>query len=261
MAVLAGPLLLLLAAVTASDIDHAIDSGRLDQARLMIARAMTESGDTRALEPQLARLAFQSGDFAGALARYQALSNADPRNALMAEGAGLAALALGKDEIALAALSKAAALSSAGWRTWNGLGVLADRSAEFAEARGNYAKALAIAPGKAEILNNLGWSHFLEGDANAALPYLEKACSADPASRLFAANLELVRAATADHLPARRPGESVGDYAARLNDAGVAALARRQGRRAIAAFSQAIAVRGAWYERAANNLKLAEGAK
>lgn len=258
---LAGPLLLLLAAVTASDIDHAIDAGRLDQARLMIARAMTESGDTRALEPQLARLAFQSGDFAGALARYQALSNADPRNALMAEGAGLAALALGKDQIALAALSKAAALPSAGWRTWNGLGVLADRSREFAEARGNYAKALAIAPGKAEILNNLGWSYFLEGDANAALPHLQKAALADPASTLFAANLELVRAAAADHLPARRPGETIADYAARLNDAGVAALARRQERRAIAAFSQAIAVRGAWYERAANNLELAKGAK
>lgn len=261
MAALTGPLILLLAAVTASDIDHAIDSGRLDQARLMIARSMTESGDTRALEPQLARLAFQSGDFGSALARYQVLASAAPQNAAFAEGAGLSALALGKDEIALASLSKAAALPSAGWRTWNGLGVLADRSTEFAEARSNYAKALAIAPGRAEILNNLGWSHFLEGNADAALPYLEQAALADPTSKLFAANVELVRAATADHLPARRQGETVGDYAARLNDAGVAALSRRQERRAIAAFSQAIAVRGAWYERAANNLKLAEGAR
>jgi Flp pilus assembly protein TadD len=261
MAALTGPLIMLLAAATASDIDHAIDSGRLDQARLMIARSITESGDVSAFEPQQARLAFHSGDFAGALARYQALSSADPRNPAFAEGAGLAALALGKDDIALAALSKAAALPSAGWRTWNGLGVLADRSKEFAEARVNYAKALTIAPGRAEILNNLAWSHFLEGNADAALPYLEQAALADPTSKLFAANLELVLAATADHLPARRQGETVGDYAARLNDAGVVALSRRQERRAIAAFSQAIAVRGAWYERAANNLKLAEGAK
>ena len=139
--------------------------------------------------------------------------------------------------------------------------MLADRGRDFAEARAAYAKALALAPARPEIVNNLGWSYFLEGRPAEALPYLERAAAADPRSTLFADNVEVARAAIAADLPVRRKGEADGDYAARLNDLGVVALRQGQRKKAIAAFTQAIAVRGAYYARAANNLQEAEAAR
>jgi len=60
-------------------------------------------------------------------------------------------------------------------------------------------------------------------------------------------------------LPRRKPGEADSDWAARLNDAGVAAEALGDRKRAIAAFTQALEASGSWYERAANNLAGASG--
>jgi Flp pilus assembly protein TadD len=250
-----------LAAAPVAEIDHAIDAGRFDQARLMIANAIQAGAPAATLEPEMAKLAYRSGAHAEALARYEALLAAKPGDATLSEQVGLAALALGLDEKALAALARATAAPSASWRAWNALGVLADRGQDFAEARASYAKAQALAPSRPEILNNLGWSYFLEGRPAEALPYLERAMAADGHVKLYAANVEVAKAAIAADLPPRRQGESADDYAARLNDAGVVALSQKQKRKAIAAFSQAIAVHGDYYERAANNLKMAESAK
>ena len=87
-------------------------------------------------------------------------------------------------------------------------------------------------------------------------------CQRQPHStrnRRIADNLELARAALDEDLPERRPNESPTSWAARLNDAGV--IAEMQGLRvkAAAAFSRAVEARGSWFERAANNLKVAQG--
>ena len=90
---------------------------------------------------------------------------------------------------------------------------------------------------------------------------LERAAAIDPKSRRIADNLELARAALAEDLPRRRARESNADWAARLNDAGVAAAIGGQHQRAVAAFSQALTASATWYERAANNLAAIEGRK
>jgi tetratricopeptide (TPR) repeat protein len=99
----------------------------------------------------------------------------------------------------------------------------------------------------------------MRGGWQEALPLLEKAAALDPKARRIADNLELARAALAENLPRRRAGESDSDWAARLNDAGVLAVAGGQRQRAIAAFSQAIEANSQWFERAANNLAIVEG--
>ena len=91
-----------------------------------------------------------------------------------------------------------------------------------------------------------------------AVTPLEQASILDPKSARIQNNLELARAAIADHLPERRAGETDADFAARLNDAGVAAEERGDRARAIAAFSQALSVKDSWYARAANNLQEAQ---
>jgi Flp pilus assembly protein TadD len=108
-------------------------------------------------------------------------------------------------------------------------------------------------------VNNLGWSHLLRGNWKEALSLFEKAVALDPKSNRAANNLELARSALAAELPNRRAGESDSSWAARLNDAGVAAAILGDKGRATAAFSQALDVSGTWYVRAANNLEAFRG--
>ena len=86
-----------------------------------------------------------------------------------------------------------------------------------------YQHALKLAPKEARVINNQGWSMLLRGDWAAAVPLFQQAVALDPNSVRIANNLELAKSALAADLPRRRPGEANADWAARLNDAGVAA--------------------------------------
>jgi Flp pilus assembly protein TadD len=240
---------------------HALEAGRLDQARLMIARAVKAGAQGEAVDRLLADLAFASGDYAGALARYMALLPANAQNSAMYERAAIASFKTGKLEEAERLLAKATSLPGASWRAWNARGVLADFGRDWAAADAAYAKAAELAPNRAEVLNNIGWSLLVRGRWKEALSLLERAAALDPGSARIADNLELARAAVTEDLPERRAGESEADWAVRLNDAGVVARLQGNNRKAIAAFARAIEARSQWFERAANNLALAERTK
>jgi tetratricopeptide (TPR) repeat protein len=91
-----------------------------------------------------------------------------------------------------------------------------------------------------------------------AIAPLRRAAELKPDLPRVANNLELAAAALSDNLPSRKAGESDVAWAARLNDAGIAAQMRGEHKRAVAAFAQALEARSIWYERAANNLRSAE---
>jgi Flp pilus assembly protein TadD len=242
--------------INLGDIAHAIDVGRLDQARIMIGKAMVAVKGP-AVDRLLADLAFASGNNSEALARYQQLLRSSPADSLMAERAGIAALRLGDVARATPLLDTATSAHSASWRAWNARGALADLQRDWPKADTAYEKAAGLAPDRAEIVNNQGWSRLLRGDWRGAVVYFERAASLDPESERVANNLELARAALATDLPARRRHEADGDWAARLNDAGMAAEALGDRQRAIAAFTAALDASGHWYDRAANNLQAA----
>lgn len=240
---------------------HAIEAGRLDQARIMIGNAVRAGARGEAIDRLLADLAFAYGDWAGALPRYEALLKAHPADSRFAERAAIAAVRTG--QVARAARHVAVAVASprASWQAWNAAGAIADYQGRWDDADAAYAKAIALAPGRAEVLNNMGWSLLVRGRWDEALALLERAAAGDPKSQRIADNLELARAALSEDLPRRRPGEDDGEWAARLNDAGVIARVRGERGKAIAAFTQAIRARSQWFERAANNLALVKEAK
>src|SRR6266550_3565268 len=70
------------------DASHAIAVGRLDQARLMIGKAIASGAAGPSVERILADFAFASGNYAEALARYRQLAVAGPRDASVCEQAG-----------------------------------------------------------------------------------------------------------------------------------------------------------------------------
>jgi len=239
------------------DIDQAIRAGRLEQAQIMVGRAIAAGQSGAHVDLILADLAAAQGKNDEALARYQALLAVAPDDAMLAERAGISALKSGKVDAAIDLLNRSTKWPAATWRAWNARGVAADYKRDWTTADVAYAKAVALAPDEAEIVNNQGWSLLLRGDWKNAVGFFERAAARSPKSPRIANNLELARAALATELPRRQPGEADQDWAARLNDAGVAAQIMGNRARAVAAFSQALEARANWYDRAANNLKAA----
>ena len=74
---------------------HAIDVGRLDQARLLIARAVAACSRGPAVDRLLADLDFASGRMSEAAARYASLAVAANADLFVIERAGLAAFRAG----------------------------------------------------------------------------------------------------------------------------------------------------------------------
>lgn len=241
--------------VTITQAEHAIKVGRFDQAKLMIGRLVGQGVKGPPLEQLIADMDFATGKNREALVRYQQLLAIAPDDPGMNENAGIAALRIGEIGAARPLLDRATASRGATWRAWNARGVLADLTRDWPNADSAYARAAQIAPNQAEVLNNQGWSRLLRGDWRGAVGLFEQGAALNPKSERMANNLELARAALAGELPGRRPGESDRDWAARLNDAGVAAQAMGDTKRAAAAFAQAIDASGRWYARAANNLE------
>jgi Flp pilus assembly protein TadD len=237
------------------DASHAIDAGRLEEAKLLIARAVAAGFTGAPVERLTADLDFASGRYSDALALYQHLVGSSARRTSDCEKGAVAALEMGRVADAKPLVECAVAANHPSWRAWNAKGVLADFTNDWTAADGAYARAHELSPKDARIINNQGWSKLLRGEWAAAIPYLEQAAALDGKSTRIANNLELARAALAADLPRRRPGESERDWAMRLNDAGVAAELLGDRKRAIAAFSQALDANPTWYERASNNLK------
>ena len=246
--------------VTLGDAHQALAAGRIEQARLIVDNALANGATGRDVDALLADIAFATGNNADAAARYARLAAADPANALFAERSAIAALRSGDTRNAGRLIISAYRFPNASWRTWNALGVIGDMGCNWRAADTAYARALELAPNEPVVLNNRGWSQMLRGHWQEAAALLERAAVLATANSQIRNNLQLVRSAIAQDLPARLTHESDAEWAARLDDAGVAAMLLHDRPRAVAAFSRAIAARGSWYRRAANNLKVAQTA-
>ncbi len=232
---------------------QALRAGRSEQARLMIGRAIAAGASGPEVDRLLADLAFASGNYAEALARYEQVVLRTPGPEL-AERGGVAALKLGQVARAVPLIVRATSTPGASWRAWNARGVIADLQSDWTMADDAYGRAAELAPDQPELVNNRGWSQLLRGNWQSAREQFARAAALQPGSKRIANNLELVEAALREDLPVRRPGESTLAWARRLNDAGVAAHITGNRTKAVAAFTQALAASESWYERAANNL-------
>jgi Flp pilus assembly protein TadD len=237
------------------DASAAIAAGRLEEAKLIISRAISRGVQGPPIERLTANLAFASANYAEALAIYQKLARSPARESGDCENGTLSALRIGRIDDAKPLAECAVSAPGASWRAWNARGVVADWTGDWTVADEAYEHARRVSPDKAAIVNNQGWSKLLRGDWHAAFASFEEAQALAPQSQRIANNLDLARSALAADLPSRRAGESDSEWAVRLNDAGVAAELLGDRQRAIAAFTQALDASPTWYERASNNLQ------
>src|SRR5438132_2288131 len=162
---------------------QAVRANRLNQAALMIARAVGAGASGPELDRALADFAYASGNFAEALAQYDALLKLAPADRSLLEPAGIAALKLGYVNRASSLLASATSRGGAGWRAWNALGVAADLERNWANADKCYDQALRLAPDEAEPVNNRGWSLLLRGNWKDAQGYFDGALRLEPKLR------------------------------------------------------------------------------
>lgn len=89
----------------------------------------------------------------------------------------LAQLAQRHPQEALRPLAMVAASEPQNWRARSAMGAALDQLGRYDEARRAYQEALAISPNEPGVMTNLGVSHIMAGEAEAAEPILRQAAA------------------------------------------------------------------------------------
>ncbi|GAA3722539.1 tetratricopeptide repeat protein [Oceanisphaera sediminis] len=144
------------------------------------------------------------------------------------------------------------------WRSYNGLGLLADILEQGEQARHHYQCALKIQPGLAILHTNLGFSYYLEGEYPQAERALTRAVNQDPQYRRAWSNLGLLYYRWNRKSEALAALRKNGTQAEALNDLGYIALMEGAYEEAAGLFQRAIDASPRYYPRAVANLNQAK---
>jgi Flp pilus assembly protein TadD len=205
--------------------DTTREAGRYAEAQQIYQRLLITSPNLVGARYGAAECLLALGQPDGALTLFDGLVANSEFHARALQGRGLAQFALGRRDVAGQSLREATASDATLWRAWNGLGDLADQERNPKEASVLYAKALALHPNSAMILNNIGFSSLGSGNYADAIAEFRKALVLEPNNLTVQTNLRLALAASGDYEAALRsaPGDQM---ATLLNDVGYIALRR-----------------------------------
>ncbi|HZD54224.1 MAG TPA: tetratricopeptide repeat protein, partial [Woeseiaceae bacterium] len=147
----------------------------------------------------------------------------EPLNPVALQGLGILYFEANKPDEARQKLELAVAGDSQLWKTWNVLGVLADRRGQYDLAAGCYEKALEIRPESVSVRINEGYSRYLAGDLNTAARLLFNVAEESDDPKAWK-NLGLVYAELGRYEEALDVFRRVEDEASAYNSTGAIAL-------------------------------------
>jgi Flp pilus assembly protein TadD len=205
--------------------DTTRDAGRYAEALQIYQRLLLTSPSLSGARYGVAECDLALGQADNAVTVFNGLTADGEFRARALQGKGLAQFALGQRDAAGKTLRDATASDATLWRAWNGLGDLADQERQPKLAAGYYAKALAIHPNSAMIINNIGYSLLGSGNYPEAISEFRKALAIEPDNVTVQTNLRLALAASGDYEAALRsaPSEQMPNL---LNDVGYIAMRR-----------------------------------
>ena len=148
--------------------DTAWRAGKLDLAVYLYVQSLAYDATSAAPFLKIAAIHEQLGNRALAEKAFELALERDPANPGACERLGLLYLESKQDEAAERLLQAAVRKDPQRWRSYNGLGILADRRSEFASAEQHYDRAHLLQPNNASVINNRGYSHYLAGKLLAA---------------------------------------------------------------------------------------------
>lgn len=238
--------------------DRALSKGDFNTARKGYRKILAIAPGTAAAQLGLGEVELAAGDPRQALENFSRVAELDQglRPGAL-QGQGLAQIRLGRPDAAMPLLKEAVTMDPGLWRAWNALGSLEDAHRNWAAADEAYARALALKPDAAFVLNNMGMSQLIRRDYAVAERTFVKALAMDPDLKEAAANLRLAQAWQGRYEEALRGGSEAG-AAQRLNDVGYVAMLRGDLAIAEALFLRAISASPTYHAVAHKNLEEVE---
>lgn len=196
--------------------------------------------------------ALGEGDAEAARAHFEAVAAAAPDTAAAYQGIGLAYLIGGHFAEAEAQLRRSVEMDAALWRSWNGIGVIADGRRDWQAADAAWEAATLAAPNEPSLYNNIGMSLIQRGQPADALRAFDLALRMKPDLTTAANNRRIALAMTREY-DAALAGVSERELPSALNN--IAVVAARNGDRAVAErlFAAAITASPRYYELAVRN--------
>jgi len=203
----------------------AIAENRLDDAERMSDRMLLM--DSSNLEARLLRgeVLLAKGRPNRAMAIFSGLQDLPEVSARARQGLGIAMLLADTPRPAVGHLKAAVEEDPTLWRAWNALGSYYDTQEAWAEAIEAYDLALAEHPNDAMILNNRGFSYFMQGRLDEAVADIERALRLDPELQPAQFNLRLAHAWSGRYVRALT-GVTDKDLPRVLNNIGYVAMMR-----------------------------------
>ncbi len=171
---------------------------------------------------------------------------------------GITLSLLGRSDDAVRVLTVATQSDPTQWRAWNALGSEYDARRAWDKAEAAYARAMEASNGAALVLNNRGYSRLLQKRYDESAADLVAALNQRPDFPEARANLRIVLAMKGDFAHATQGGGDQ-DQATLLNNAGFAAAMQGDYARAEDLLTRAMKLRGSYFERAGENLKMVSG--
>ena len=147
---------------------RAYREGEIDKAQLYLVRALKFDMSDADLLAQIGNLHIQQNNAQLAARAFQLALQQQPQHPSSLEGMGLLYFNAGNDDKAKEHLERAVESAPNSWRSYNALGVIADRQKDFEQAQSYYNAALEIQPLADVVLINRGYSKYLNKDYEAA---------------------------------------------------------------------------------------------
>lgn len=239
-----------------AQIQRALDEERyLDAGRMLDGLALAEVKDPRLTLLQ-GDLDLARGHFEDALASFKQAELSGDTRAASYEGEGIALSQMGRSDEAMTVLNKAVIANPGAWRAWNALGGEYDAKHDWTQAETAYDHALSDSDSSPVALNNRGFSRLMQNRLDDAVTDFVAALNKKPDLTAARTNLRLAMAMKGEYERATA-GAATDDQAALLNNAGFAAILRGDYPKAEELLTQAMKIKGEFYNRASENLTLA----
>jgi Flp pilus assembly protein TadD len=239
--------------VDVDEIARALDAGRLTQAKTLFERAKLARQQDPRIDLLLAEYWLATGDTDQALAQFTRSATVASLRPEALQGAGIAALRLGRTDAALRDLQQAVAAKPGLKRAWNALGAAADQGRLWSLAEKAYGEALKLSPKDPEVLSNRGYSRTMQGRGAEAVADLTDAVASRPGDERIRNNLRIALAMSGRYDEAFAGADRRQLYR-ELNNIGYAALMRGDYAAAEAYLNRSIEQSDVFYRTAWKNL-------
>lgn len=147
---------------------QAYREGELEKTQLYLVRALQFDARDADVLARIGDLHVRQNNGVLAARAFRLALQQQPQHPASLEGIGLLYFKAGNDQEAQKHLEEAIASAPNLWRSYNALGVLADRDMNFGQAQHYYDAALEIQPTADDVLINRGYSKYLNKDYHDA---------------------------------------------------------------------------------------------